>query len=143
MRDFESPFNVHDPGFNRDWWSDPFFRSKRADYRPYSFVDEEGNEVARVLLRADAGFSDPEGAGVSLPLSAVAIDFIEVHAEWRWPRRGVGMHVVRLVEDLFPSRTLYAFSEEADSFWAATGWVHIPRLDDSAGYRPLFVLDRG
>lgn len=71
------------------------------------------------------------------------MDLLEVRADLRYPSRGIGTQVVRIVEDLFPDRVIFAFSEDADRFWASTGWEHVPRVDDSRSYRPLFVLTRG
>lgn len=139
--DYESPFDLEAPGFHHSWWS--FGHTVKRDHRPYSFVDDVGEEAARVLLRVGAGIYDPEGAGVVIPSSAVAVERIDVRAHLRIPRRGVGMQVVRVLERMVPDRTLYAFSQGADHFWEATGWVRRGRVDDSSSFRPLFVLERG
>ncbi|CAD5141169.1 protein of unknown function [Microbacterium sp. Nx66] len=144
VREFESPFDSEARGFDPNWWSDPFLRSTaRIDYRPYSFFDTDRTEAARVLVRGQAGFIDPEGAGVALPSDAMAIDFIEVRADLRHPPRGIGSAVVRQVERLFPDRTLFAFSENADRFWGSTGWTFVPRADGHTHGRALFFLERG
>jgi hypothetical protein len=139
QRDYLSPFDSPTPGFRRDWWTDVFNRTRNPDHYPYSFSGETGEEVARALLRARAGFTDMEDAGVSLPADAVSVDFIEVRADLCHPRRGIGTRVVRELELLHPVNTLYAFSEGADKFWRSTGWEFIPRRDGRTSYRPIFV----
>lgn len=138
-QDYTSPFDDRTPGFRPDWWTDSFAHTLNPDHRPYSFTDETGEEIARALLRARAGFVDIDDAGVSLPADALSVDFIEVRADLLHPRRGVGTRVVRELESMHPISTLYAFSEGADKFWRATGWEFIPRRDGRTSYRPLFV----
>lgn len=69
---------------------------------------------------------DIEDAGVSLPADAVSVDLVEVRADLLYPRRGVGVLVVRELEFLHPVTTLYTFSEGADEFWRSTGWPLSP-----------------
>ena len=141
-QDYVSPFDRRARGFRPGWWEDYFQNSRNRHHRPYSFRDQTGAEAARALLREWAGFSDLEGAGVSLPSQAVAVDFIEVREDLYHPRRGVGTQVVRLIEAIYPDDTLFAFSEDADEFWASTGWEPIPRADGDRRMRSLFVLRR-
>lgn len=139
QQDYASPFNDRTPGFRHEWWIETFAHARNPDHCPYSFTDETGEEVARALLRARAGFVDIEDAGVSLPTDAISVDLIEVRADLRYPRRGVGTRVVRELEFLHPVSTLYAFSEGADEFWRSAGWEFMPRRDGRTSYRPMFV----
>lgn len=144
VRDYESPFDDV-PGFRHDWWVESFAHLVKPDVRGYSFTDDvSGEEISRVLLRENAGFSDLEDAGVSLPRSAVAVDRIEVRADLSVPRRGIGRNTVRMLETMFPTNTMYAFAEGpiAISFWQSTFWEFKPRRDGRTGYRPLFVLNQ-
>jgi hypothetical protein len=141
-QDYVSPFDKRAPGFRAGWWEHYFHNTRNRHHRPYCFADHTGAEAARALLRESAGFSDLEGAGVSLPSRAVAVDFIEVREDLYHPRRGVGTQVVRLIEAICPDETLFAFSEGADDFWRSTGWELIPRADGDRRSRSLFVLRR-
>lgn len=137
-----SPYDETVRGFRNDWWLDTFARIPTDDYLPYSFT-AAGTEVARALLRTRAGFTDLESAGVALPLEAVAVERVEVRLDLLHPRRGMGTHVVRQLEQLHPDHTLYAFSEGADDFWRSTGWSFTPRRDGrTSTTRPLFILWR-
>ena len=139
---YQSPYIETARGFRDDWWLDPFSHAPNLDHLPYSFSGNEGEEVARALLRARAGFTDLEDAGVELPRDAIAVDFNEVRADLLHPRRGIGREVVRRLEQLHPDHTLYAFSKEADGFWHSTGWSLTPRPDGRTSYGPLFILWR-
>jgi hypothetical protein len=138
-QNYASPFDGRIPGFRPDWWVDTFAGPSNPNHLPYSFTDEAGQEVARALLRARAGFADFEDAGVSLPSDAISVDFMEVRADLHSPRQGFGTRVVRELERLHLTSTLYAFSEGADEFWGSTGWEFMPRRDRRTSYRPLFV----
>lgn len=139
VRDYESPFDDV-PGFRQDWWVESFDHRVKRDQRGYSFTDQTGGEISRVLLRENAGFTDMEGAGVSLPASAIAVDRIEVRTDLQFPRRGIGRNTVRMLEAMFPTHTLYAYAEgaKATCFWRSTYWDFEPRRDGRPG-RPLFV----
>lgn len=141
-QDYVSPFDGRALGFRSHWWVDPFQHIRDTSHRAYFFTDVTGAEVARALLRTRAGFTDLEGAGISLPSSAIAVDRIEVRTDLLHPRRGIGTRVIRMLEALHSDETLYAFSEGADDFWRSTGWEFAPRADGSTSYRPLFVLHR-
>lgn len=141
-QDYVSPFDGRTNGFRAGWWETYFHNTRNRHHRPYSFADHTGAEAARALLREWAGFSDLEGAGVSLPPRAVAVDFLEVREDLHHPRRGIGTQVVRLIETICPDETLFAFSEGADEFWGSTGWELVPRADGDHRSRSLFMLRR-
>jgi len=141
-QDYVSPYDESTLGFEERWWIGEFVRLRRQQDIPYFFTDEAGDEVARALLRKQAGFVDTDDAGVAFPDDAIAVDFLEVRADLIRPRQGIGTSVVRSIEQMHPEHTLYAFSEEADEFWRSTGWTFVPRLDGRTSYRPLFALWR-
>jgi hypothetical protein len=139
QQDYTSPFDDGTPGFRHEWWIDQLVHARNPDHCPYSFIDGAGEEVARVLLHARAGFVDLEDAGVALPADAVSVERLEVRADLLHPRRGVGTRVIRELEFLHPVGTLFAFSEDADDFWHSTGWKFMPRRDGRTSYRAMFV----
>lgn len=139
QEDFVSPFDETVPGFADYWWIDAFSDRVDQHHRPYSFFDRSGQEVARALLRQQAGFVDLEDAGVALPTDSIAVDLIEVRADIRHHQRGVGTEVVRTLERLHPADVMFAFSMEADAFWRSTGWTLAPRIEESRLFNPLYV----
>lgn len=96
---------------------------------------EDDVEVARVEID-DPGGINPAYTGVpDLDPERLEIQFIEVADAAH--RRGVGTHVVYALQERHPDRRLFAYSEEADDFWASLGWE---RFDHPNGInRPLFI----
>ncbi|MFD9804709.1 GNAT family N-acetyltransferase [Streptomyces sp. NPDC059071] len=120
---------------NEHWWD----TTSRHNEQPwYVQVLKGGAEVARVELD-DPGGVNPEYAGLpTMGQDRLEIQFIEVAAGARG--RGVGTEVVRALEDRHSDRRLFAYSEEADRFWASLEWE---RFDHPGGRRPpLFIQMR-
>jgi hypothetical protein len=120
---------------NDQWWDEP-----RHYYvgEPW-FVQalEGGVEVARVELD-DPGGINPEYTGVpELGDKRLEIQLIEVATAAG--RRGVGTRVVRGLAELHSGRRLFAYSEEADEFWASLGWDRFDHPDGPRFQRPLFI----
>ncbi|MEV6338717.1 GNAT family N-acetyltransferase [Nocardia vinacea] len=68
------------------------------------------------------------------------IQFIEVAAGARG--RGVGTQVVRALEERHSDRRLFAYSEEADRFWASLEWGRFDHPEGPQLHRPLFIQTR-
>lgn len=119
---------------NERWWDevrhyvdDPWFVQVLVD----------GVEVARVELD-DPGGINPTYVGVpELGTERLEIQLVEVAAAAR--RRGIGRRVVRALSNRHPDRRLFAYSEQADGFWARLGWE--PFYDPRPGPpgRTLFI----
>ncbi|NHP16269.1 hypothetical protein G8767_22170 [Rhodococcus sp. IC4_135] len=73
----------------------------------------------------------------SLGEKALEIQFIEVASPYR--RKGIATEVVLAVAEIQPDRTLVAFSEDADEFWASLGWSRYDHSEGARSYRPLFI----
>lgn len=129
-----SPFLSSEDYEHPDWWSsasgavgDPWFVQ----------VLENGSEVARVQFDDPGGIS-PHYAGVpSVGGERLEIQHIEVAASARW--RKVATRTVRALMDRHPDRRLFAYSGDADGFWASLGWE--PFYDSRPGPagRTLFI----
>lgn len=103
----------------------------------FTQVLANGVEVARVEFD-DPGGINPNYEGVpELGDERLEIQFIEVSTAARG--RGIGTQAVHLLEDRHRDRRLFAYSEEADHFWASVGWV--PFYDPGPGPvgRTLFI----
>lgn len=128
------------------WWRPPFDYEvvyehphwwKRQLGRDPWFVQvlEHSNEVARVEFD-DPGGINPDYANVpKLGDERLEIQFIEVAIAARG--RKVATQVVRLLEEQHRDRRLFAYSEDADRFWASVGWK--PFVHPDGGYRTLFI----
>lgn len=137
VRDYVKPFKQRAEGFNPGWWRD---RAGRVGDHPnvelLSFIDAD-EEVARAETDTAATLFNGY-VGLSAPPTATEVRFIEVRADLQ--RRGIGRSVVKLLEDRYRDKTMFAFSEGADQFWVNVNWQHYPREDgDTRFYRPLFV----
>jgi ribosomal protein S18 acetylase RimI-like enzyme len=73
----------------------------------------------------------------ALESNALEIQFIEVANECR--RQGIGTEIVRELAATHPNRTLVAFSEQADEFWASLGWRRYDHPKEPRFHRPLFI----
>lgn len=122
-------------GFTAHWW-ERVARPTGLDTDRFSVV-KHGQEVARVEVDPDSRIALEDYAGLQIQLPVVDIEFFEVRADQR--RRGLGREIVAALIDHYRGRDLIAFSEDADVFWADVGWKHVPRIDESRLYRPLFV----
>lgn len=136
---------------NDRWWTPPFdwavvyehphwWNRQLGDDPWFVQVLESGVEVARVELD-DPGGINPRYMNVpELGYERLEIQFIEVALAARGRR--IGTRVVRSLADRHPDRRLFAYSEEADRFWASVGWE--PFYDPGPGPvgRTLFVQPR-
>lgn len=117
---------------NPHWWDQQLW-----DEPWFVQVLHNGVEVARVELD-DPGGINPSYEGVpELGDERLGIQFIEVSTAAQG--RGIGTEVVRRLADRHRDRRLFAYSEEADRFWASVGWD--PFYDPRPGPvgRTLFV----
>ncbi|MGW5456245.1 GNAT family N-acetyltransferase [Nocardia sp. NPDC003979] len=120
---------------NEHWWDTASPYSEESPW--YVQVLEDSVEVARVELD-DPGGINPEYAGVpALGLERLEIQFIEVAAEARG--RGIGTQAVRALENRHSDRRLFAYSEEANEFWASLGWRRFDHPEGPQFHRPLFI----
>lgn len=130
------------------WWQPPFdygvvyehphwWQRQLGDEPWFVQVLERGVEVARVELD-DPGGIDPEYANVpELGDERLEIQFIEVATAARGG--DVGGRVVQRLMERHPNRRLFAYSVQADWFWARLGWK--PFYDPRPGPpgSPLFI----
>jgi hypothetical protein len=54
-------------------------------------------------------------------------------------RRGIGTQVVRGLAELHRGRRLFAYSENADEFWASLGGDRFDHRDGPQFHRALFI----
>ena len=54
-------------------------------------------------------------------------------------RRKVGTRVVHDLMERHSGRRLFAYSEEADEFWASLGWQRFDHPEGPQFHRPLFI----
>lgn len=99
-------------------------------------VLRKGDEVGRVALDQKVGLRH-YGVDRQLESNALEIQFIEVSNDCR--RQGIATQIVRELEARHPDRTLVAFSEQADDFWASLHWRRYNHPTEARFYRPLFV----
>jgi GNAT superfamily N-acetyltransferase len=119
--------------FNHDWWDRPPYGE---DDPWYVQALRAGDEVGRVKFQ-DRKMS-LRGYGVDPQLAANALDIGLLEVSGACRREGIGRQIVRGLEAQYPDRTLVAFSEQADHFWASLGWDRYAHLT-RAGNRTLFV----
>lgn len=116
------------------WWDG---RANGVSAPWFIQVLEDGTEVARVEFD-DPGGVNPEYANVpQLGGERLEIQYIEVATGARCSK--IGTRAVRALEDQHPGRRLFAYSENADRFWASLGWE--PFYDSRPGPpgRTLFI----
>jgi len=92
--------------------------------------------VARIELDEQVGLGH-YGVDPQVESRALEIQFIEISADFR--RKGFGTKIVRQLEARHPDRTLVAFSEQADEFWASLGWKRYDHPTEARFYRALFI----
>lgn len=121
---------------NDQWWDKPRYYSVSEPW--FVQVMEDGNEVARVEFD-DPGGINPKYVGVpKLGEERLEIQFVEVATAAT--RRGIGTRVVQGLADLHDGRRLFAYSEEADEFWASLGWQRFDHRDGQPQFhRALFI----
>lgn len=120
---------------NDQWWDDVRYYHVSEPW--FVQVLEGGVEVARVELD-DPGGINPEYIGVpGLGDERLEIQLIEVATAAA--RRGIGTRVVQGLAELHRDRRLFAYSEEADEFWASLGWDRFDHPDGPQFQRPLFI----
>ncbi|WP_197415503.1 GNAT family N-acetyltransferase [Mycobacterium sp. IS-1590] len=93
-------------------------------------------EVGRVELDDSVHFAH-YGVDAGFERNALEIQFIEVSKQCR--RQGIGTEIIRRLEADHPSRTLVAFSEEADEFWTSLRWRRYYHPTEPQFYRTLFI----
>ena len=118
------------------WWSGA--RSYYVGEPWFVQVIEDDVEVARVELD-DPGGINPEYVDVpQLGNERLEIQFIEVAKASL--RSGIGTRVVAGLADRHPDRRLFAYSEQADEFWASLGWDRFDHRDGQPQFhRALFI----
>lgn len=147
LEDYVSPFTIDPDGFPSRWWDD-WNRMGDTNYDTFTVLDA-GTEVARAEVLADparlaqADINPAIYKGSGLHRGMVDIDRIEVRADQRG--QGIGRAAVDLIIEHYPERDFFAFSVDADAFWAGIGWQRFPRLDGDTLYKTLFahLTDRG
>lgn len=121
---------------NERWWDEP----RRYSVSEPWFVQvlEDGVEVARVEFD-DPGGINPEYTDVpELGDERLEIQFMEVATAVR--NQGVGTRVVQGLAELHHQCRLFAYSEEADEFWASLGWDRFDHRDGQPQFhRALFI----
>ncbi|SEH79500.1 hypothetical protein SAMN04489835_4219 [Mycolicibacterium rutilum] len=111
------PFDWEIAYTNERWWDEVRYY---ADDPWFVQVLEDGVEVARIELD-DPGGINPTYLNVpELGTDRLEIQLIEVAAASH--NRGVGTRVVQALSRRHPGRRLFAYSEQADGFWARLGW---------------------
>jgi hypothetical protein len=121
---------------NDQWWDDVRYYYVTEPW--FVQVLEGDTEVARVELD-DPGGINPEYTGVpELGDERLEIQLIEVATAAA--RRGIGTGVVRGLAQRHRDRRLFAYSEEADAFWASLGWDRFDHQDGQPQFhRALFI----
>jgi GNAT superfamily N-acetyltransferase len=115
-----------------DWWNRPPYGN---DDPWYVQAVENGVEVARVELD-DPGLINQDYPNVpAVGDERLEIQLIEVATAARGRR--VGTQVVQMLAERHQDRRLFAYSQDADRFWARLGWE---RFDHPEGdWRALFI----
>lgn len=131
---FETTF-ADSPDFEPRWWS-KIVRGSERSVRHFSAMVWD-QEVARIELvekdRLNPDFIDvPSSSNGFLEIS-----FFEVATPVR--RRGLGTESIGAVAEAFTGRSLAAYSEDADGFWASLGWDRFEHGEDPQLFRPLYV----
>ena len=86
----------------------------------------------------DPGDVNPTYFGApKLGAERLEIQLLEVAMDARG--RGVGTQVVRLLQTRHPARRMFAYSEQAQGFWASLGWERFDHPEGEDFHRPLFV----
>ncbi len=127
------PFDSEAGYENTHWWN-----SARGTTGEPVFVQvlEAGVEVARVLLD-DPGGIDPLYTDLpELGDERLEIQLIEVAVVTRGRR--IGTRVVDALAESYPERRLFAYSVNADNFWASlAGWERFNHPNGRSS--PLFI----
>lgn len=136
--DYQPAFDLAVPGFTVGWW-DRATRLTHIDTDRFS-IFELDEEIARVEVDPDSRIALEDYVELEISMPVVNIEFFEIRADQH--RRGHGRQAIAMLSDHYQGRDLIAFSEGADEFWAGVEWRHVPRIDESRLYRPLFVCQR-
>jgi hypothetical protein len=97
-------------------------------------------EVVRAKLKLSTRISEAFRDVLTPRQGFVEIVFFEVATSQR--RRGFGRAAVNELVGLHPGRSIAAFSEGADLFWASLGWARFEHEEGTVHHRPLYVLTR-
>lgn len=126
------PFDWSMAYVNERWWDEVRYY---VDDPWFVQVVEKGAEVARVEFD-DPGDINPDYTGVPMiGPERLEIQFIEVTTAARG--RNIGTQLVHMLAERHRERRLFAYSQDADRFWARLGWQ---RFDHPEGdWRALFI----
>ncbi len=122
---------------NDQWWDDVRYYYVSEPW--FVQVREDGVEVARVELD-DPGGINPEYTGVPDLAEDERLEIQLIEVATTAARRGIGTRVVQGLAELHRQRRLFAYSEEADEFWASLGWDRFDHRDGQPQFhRALFI----
>ena len=117
---------------NERWWDEVRYY---VDDPWFVQVVENGVEVARVEFD-DPGDINPDYTGVpTIGPERLEIQFIEVATAARG--RKIGTQVVQMLAERHRDRRLFAYSQDADRFWARLSWDRFDHTDGD--WRALFI----
>jgi ribosomal protein S18 acetylase RimI-like enzyme len=117
---------------NERWWDEVRYY---VDDPWFVQVVENGVEVARVEFD-DPGDINPDYTGVpTIGPERLEIQFIEVATAARG--RKIGTQVVQMLAERHRDRRLFAYSQDADRFWARLSWDRFDHPDGD--WRALFI----
>lgn len=127
------PFEENVQGFFDRWWVDgvinlyqcSFSNAYETDFYFSVLLQENGDEVARIWLTER--HINAEFENLILPEKIMEIYMFEVNEKYR--RQGIGLQVINMLIQKYPSKTFLAFSEQADYFWEKTPLKHYSRAD--------------
>lgn len=122
---------------NDQWWDDVRYYYVSEPW--FVQVLEGGVEVARVELD-DPGGINPEYTGVPDLAEKERLEIQLIEVATAAGRRGIGTRVVEGLAERHRDRRLFAYSEEADPFWASLGWDRFDHRDGQPQFhRALFI----
>lgn len=122
---------------NDQWWDDVRYYYVGEPW--FVQVLEGGVEVARVELD-DPGGINPEYTGVPDLAEDERLEIQLIEVATAVARRGIGTRVAQGLAERHRGRRLFAYSEEADGFWASLGWDRFDHRDGQPRFhRALFI----
>lgn len=121
---------------NDQWWDDVRYYHVSEPW--FVQVLDNGIEVARVELD-DPGGINPTYANVPVVGEDERLEIQLIEVATAQLRRKVGTRVVHDLMERHSGRRLFAYSEEADEFWASLGWQRFDHPEGPQFHRPLFI----